>query len=135
VCCVAEAIEMFNRAINVRVDNGAFPSAAKLCVEIAEIYLAEESFESSAEFFVKAADYYEASDRMEMSVLESQRRAADAFQQCGNWEKAIQLNESVCSAYSKKNSAANTLIVKELCFKNILLHLLDNQKSTKSFVR
>lgn len=55
----AEAIEMFNMSINVRVDAGQFSAAAKLCLEIAEIYAAEEQHASAAEFFVKAADYYE----------------------------------------------------------------------------
>ena len=47
---------MFNMSINVRVDAGQFSAAAKLCLEIAEIYVAEEQHESAADFFVKAAD-------------------------------------------------------------------------------
>ena len=70
---------MFNMSINVRVDAGQFSAAAKLCLEIAEIYVAEEQHESAADFFVKAADYYESADNMGTSALDAQKKAADSY--------------------------------------------------------
>jgi hypothetical protein len=38
-------------------------------------------------------------------------------QTCGNFRKAVDLNETVCAGYSKKGGVAFALIIKELCFK------------------
>jgi hypothetical protein len=56
-----------------------------------------------------------------MTLLTVFSRSQPPSQTCGNFRKAVDLNETVCAGYSKKGGVAFALIIKELCFKNVLL--------------
>ncbi len=114
--------------------------------------------QGAARFYEKAADIFDSQSGMELTMHEALFKAADCYITCGESKTAFTINDKIVRTnenlyylfvlydalltlvlfmgafqlefYNKKGALMSSAI-KDLCFKNVLLHVLSQQKGQR----
>ena len=121
------AIENYQFAINIQMENNKFSSAARLWKELGEIQEKELQLQAAAFAFQKAADCFEAEDKANASGCHIKVAELSADQE--DYKKAIEIYEKVSN--NSLDNKGMAWSVKDYLFKALLCQFILAAKTPK----
>mmetsp|Transcript_4081 Transcript_4081/g.7156 ORF Transcript_4081/g.7156 Transcript_4081/m.7156 type:complete len:289 (+) Transcript_4081:79-945(+) len=117
-CSVPDAVNCYRQAIEIFVDMGRFPQAAKFEKEIAQLYEEENNVEDAIGAYQQAADYYQGEDSTS-AANQCLLQVAQLSAQVNKFKEAIKIFEQCAETALNNNllkwSAKEYLLKAGLC--------------------